>query len=407
MEVRMATAVLNAERVRQAADTIKDRIAVSPCSRSSTLSQITGADVVLKFENLHFTGSFKERGALVKLLSLTPAESRKGVVAMSAGNHAQGVAYHARRLGVPAVIVMPRFTPNVKVQHTRDFGAEVILEGNDFDESAAAALALAEDRGLTVVHPFDDPAVMAGQGTVALEMLAAFPRLDVLVVPVGGGGLMAGCATIAKHLRPDIRLVGVQAVNCPAMVDRWQEAPSSEIRPTIAEGIAVKAPGSLTFGVIRRLVDDMLVVAESDIEEAVRLLLEVEKTVVEGAGAAGLAALLKNPEKFKQRQVGIVLSGGNIDMLILSSIIQRGLVRSGRLVRLTIGTRDVPGSLAAVTRLIADAEANIIEIVHQRAFSQLPVQSAEVQLVLQTRGQAHVQQVVRILEKAGYQTARH
>lgn len=387
--------------VRRAADAIRGSVAVTPAAHSRTLSTITGAEVVLKFENHQFTASFKERGALVKLLALATEERADGVLAVSAGNHALAVAHHAARLGIPAVIVMPRFTPSVKVEHTRGFGAEVILHGTGFDEAAAFGEALAAERGLVPVHPYDDEHVIAGQGTVGLELLASHPDLDVLVVPIGGGGLAAGVAVAAKALRSEIRIVGVQSERFPAMRQALAGAPIRCGTSTIADGIAVKRPGTLTLPLVRALVDDVVLVGEAHLEEAVLLLLEVEKTVVEGAGAAGLAALLAHRARFAGRRVGVVLSGGNIDPAVLSSIILRGLVRTGRLVRLRVELPDVPGALADAARLIGDAGANIVEVVHQRAFATLPVRVAEVEFVLETRGADHVREVVAALAQGG------
>jgi threonine dehydratase len=367
------------------------------------LSKVTGAEVFLKFENLQFTASFKERGALVKLASLDAEQRRRGVIAMSAGNHAQGVAYNAKRLGIPAVIVMPRFTPNVKVEHTRAFGAEVILHGDTFDDARTHAVELSEARGLCLVHPYDDEQIIAGQGTVALEMLAAFPNLDALIVPVGGGGLISGMAVAAHGTNPQLEVFGAQTARFPSMKQVLAGEPVVCGLSTIAEGIAVKQPGFVTREIVREHVKEILLADEDDIEEAVLLLLEVEKTVVEGAGAAGLAALLKCRERFAGRRVGLVLSGGNIDLLILSSIIQRGLVRTGRMIRLRVELKDRPGSLAEITRLVSEADANILEVHHQRAFSHLDLQSVEVELVLQTRGLAHLGQIKDALRAAGYQ----
>ncbi len=392
--------------IRAAAEAIRGQVQVTPCTRSLTLSRLTGTEVYLKFENLQFTAAFKERGALYKLLSLTPAQRQTGVITMSAGNHAQAVAYHAQRLGVPATIVMPRYTPNVKVEHTRAFGADVILHGDDFDEAAAYAKQVTADRGLYLVHPYDDEKVIAGQGTIALEMLEAVPDLEVLVVPIGGGGLIAGNAVAAKGVRPSIEIVGVQTERFPSMRQALAGEPIQCGTSTIAEGIAVKEPGQITRKIVRRLVDEILLVGETDIEEAVLLLLEVEKSVVEGAGAAGLAALLKYRQHFADKKVGLILSGGNIDMMALSSIIQRGLVRSGRLARLRVGLRDVPGALAEITRLIGEANANIVQVQHHRAFTNLPLQVADVEFVLQTRGPRHVLQIVEALQQAGYHVER-
>jgi threonine dehydratase len=389
--------------IRDAADAIAGRVVRTPCTRSQTLSEITGAKVVLKFENHQFTASFKDRGALVRLLALTPEERSAGVIAMSAGNHAQAVAYHAQKLNIPATIVMPRRTPNVKVERTRAFGAEVILHGDGLDEAHRHTQALARQRSLPLIHPYDDERVIAGQGTIALEMLEAFADLEVLVIPVGGGGLIAGNATAAKALRPDIEIVGVEAARFPAMLQALRGDPIQCGTTTIAEGIAVKEPGRYTLPVIRNLVDEILLVDEVEIEAAVLLLLEVEKTVVEGAGAAGLAALLQHRGRFDGRKVGLILSGGNIDLLALSSIIQRGLVRSGRLVRLRVGIPDVPGALAEVTQLLGDANANIIEVRHQRAFTNLSLRVAEVEFVIQTLGGEHVREILDSLAAASYQ----
>ncbi|MBP9896696.1 MAG: threonine ammonia-lyase, partial [Giesbergeria sp.] len=355
----------------------------------------------LKFENLQFTASFKERGACNKLAQLTAEERARGVIAMSAGNHAQGVAYHAQRLGIRAVIVMPSFTPGVKVERTRGFGAEVVLHGSTLEEARQHAYQLAEEQGLVFVHPYDDEAVAAGQGTLALEMLAAVPNLDTLVIAVGGGGLIAGVATAAKALRPDIEIIGVQTERFPAMVNAVKGTHHAQGTSTIAEGIAVGTPGTVTLEVVRRLVDDLVLVDEGDIEQAVLMLLEIEKTLVEGAGAAGLAALVRYPERFKGKRVGLVLCGGNIDPLLLAAIIERGMVRSGRLARIQVSARDVPGVLAAITKTVADAGANIEEVHHQRAFTLLAAQNVEIELVLQARGKAHVQEVLEKLRAAG------
>ena len=388
--------------IQDAAEAIAGHIVETPCTRSYTLSEITGAEVILKFENHQFTASFKDRGALVKLLSLSPEQREAGVVAMSAGNHAQAVAYHAQRLGVSATIVMPRYTPNVKVEHTLAFGANVILHGAGLDEAGEFTKKLVRERGLQLVHPYDDEKIIAGQGTIALEMLAVYPDLEILVVPIGGGGLISGNAIAAKGVHPDIEIMGVQAVRFPSMLQALRGTPIECGATTIAEGIAVKEPGHLTLSVIKKLVDEIMLVDESEIEAAVLLLLEVEKTVVEGAGAVGLAALLKNRERFRGRKVGLILSGGNIDLLILSSIIQRGLSRSGRLVRIRVEIPDIPGALADVTRLIGDKDANIVEVRHQRAFTNLSLRSAEVEFVLQTRGRDHVQKLVDSLNSAKY-----
>lgn len=388
--------------IETAARRIAGRVARTPFVASRTLSEIVGADVWIKLENLQFTASFKERGACNKLSQLTQEQSARGVIAMSAGNHAQGVAYHAQRLGMRAIIVMPRFTPGVKVERTRGFGAEVILHGDTLEEARAHAYALAESQQMTFVHPYDDDAIAAGQGTIALEMLEEVPGLECLVIAVGGGGLISGMATAAKALRPDLTVVGVQTERYPAMFDAIKGTRHSQGPSTIAEGIAVGTPGTMPLEVIRDKVDDMLLVDEGDIEQALVMLLEVEKTLVEGAGAVGLAALLKYPNQFAGKRVGLVLCGGNIDPLVLASIIERGMVRAGRLARIRVGVRDVPGSLARITALVAEAGANIEEVRHQRAFTSLSVQNAEIELVMQTRSHAHVTEVLSILQKAGF-----
>jgi len=389
--------------IQRTAQILHGNVEATPCAHSRTLSEITGAEVFIKFENLQFTGSFKERGALSKLLSLTPEHKAAGIIAMSAGNHAQAVAHHAQRLGIPAVIVMPRFTPSVKVEHTRAFGPEVILHGESLEEAAEFTRTAARERGLHLVHPYDDERVIAGQGTVAIEMLEACPDLEILLVPVGGGGLIAGCAIAAKGLEPDIEVIGVQAERFPSMRQAIEGTAITCGNSTIAEGIAVKQPGSLTLPIVRERVDEILLVTEIALEEAVLLFLDVEKTVAEGAGAAGLAALLHYRDRFVGRKVGVVLSGGNIDLMVLSSIIQRGLVRSGRLVKLRVAVRDVAGALADVSRCIGEADASIVDVFHHRAFASVPVASAEVEFVLQTRGLDHVALIRKRLTEAGYE----
>jgi len=394
--------MIDLQTIQQAAERLRGQVLLTPCVESRTLSQIVRAQVFLKFENLQFTASFKERGACNKLAQLSASERARGVVAMSAGNHAQGVAYHAQRLGLRAVIVMPRFTPGVKVERTRGFGAEVVLHGDTLEQARAHAFELATAQNLTFVHPYDDEAIVAGQGTVGLEMLQAVPDLDVLVIAIGGGGLISGIATAAKTLKPGIEVVGVQTVRFPAMFNAIKGTHHPQGTSSIAEGIAVGTPGRITEAIIRERVDDLLLVDEGDIEQAVLMLLEIEKTVVEGAGAAGLAALLKHPERFAGRKVGLVLCGGNIEPLLLAAIIERGMVRAGRLARLKVGSRDVPGALARITAVVADAGANIDEVHHQRAFSSLSAQNVEIELVLQTRGHEHVSEVLERLRGAGF-----
>ena len=392
--------------IRAAADRLGDNILQTPCVASQTLSEITGAQVFLKFENLQFTASFKERGACNRLQLLTAEEKTRGVVAMSAGNHAQGVAYHAQRMGLRAVIVMPRFTPGVKVERTRSFGAEVVLHGDTLEAARLHAYALAEQEQLNFIHPFDHPAVAAGQGTLALEMLAEQPDLDTLIVSVGGGGLIAGVATAAKTLKPSIRVVGVQTRRFPSMLNAVQGLDLPIGQSTIAEGIAVATAGAFTRQVVRNYVDTLLLVDEGDVEQAVLMLLEIEKTLVEGAGAAGLAALVRHGEQFKGQKVGLILSGGNIDPLLLASIIERGMARSGRLARIKVSARDVPGVLAKITATVAEAGANIEEVHHQLAFTLLAAQNVEIEFVLQTRNQAHVEQVLQALQAQGMEAAR-
>ncbi|QTD45739.1 threonine ammonia-lyase [Ottowia testudinis] len=389
--------------IQAAATRLQGQVLDTPCVESRTLSQVTGAHVFLKMENLQFTASFKERGACNKLVQLSADERARGVVAMSAGNHAQGVAFHAQRLGIRAVIVMPRFTPGVKVARTRGFGAEVILHGDTLDAASEHARTLAREQGLTFVHPFDDEAIMAGQGTLALEMLTEQPTLDTLVVPIGGGGLISGVATAAKALNPGVRVVGVQTARFPGAVNAVTGSAHAQGASTIAEGIAVSQPGALCLPLIRQHVDELLLVDEGDIEQAIVMLLEIEKTLSEGAGATALAALLRYPEQFKGRQVGLVLSGGNIDPMLLAAIIGRGMVRSGRLARIVVSARDVPGSLARVTALVAECGANVQEIHHQRAFTLLAAQNVEIEMVLQTRDAAHVQELLARLAAEGLQ----
>jgi threonine dehydratase len=387
--------------IEAAAGRLAGHVLDTPCVESRTLGQIAGCQVFLKFENLQFTASFKERGALNKLLSLVE-QGVKGVVAASAGNHAQGVAHHSQRLGLRAVIVMPLATPTVKVERTLGFGAEVVLHGDTFDEARDHALELAGAQGLAFVHPFDDPLVIAGQGTIGIEMLRAQPDLDTLIIAVGGGGLISGIATAVRALKPGVQIVGVQTARFPAMVNAIKGTHHPQGTGTIAEGIAVGQPGRLTREIVRALVDDLVLVDEGEIEQAIVMLLEIEKTLVEGAGAAGLAALLKEPARHAGRKVGLVLCGGNIDPMLLSAIIGRGMVRAGRLARIRVGARDTPGVLAKITAVVAQAGANIDEVHHQRAFSSLSAQNVEVELVLQTRNPPHVQQVVAALQAAGF-----
>jgi threonine dehydratase len=387
--------------IRQAARRIAGQVEVTPFLHSRTLSQIVQAEVWLKFENLQFTASFKERGALNRLCTLSGQERARGVIAVSAGNHAQGVAFHAQRMGIPTVIVMPRFSPSVKVERTRGFGAEVILAGDTFDDARLEAEHLVRSRGLTMVHPYDDADVIAGQGTIGLEMLAAQSDLQCLCVAAGGGGLISGVALAARAVQPDIEIVGVQTDRFPGMYAAFKGVTMPCANATLAEGIAVKSPGGLTTEIVRRAVDDFILVSEGDIEHAIVLLLEIEKTVVEGAGAAGLAALIREPERFRGRRVGLILSGGNIEPMVLADIIERGMVRAGRLARIRITIRDVPGELARAAAIVGQAGANIEDVSHQRAFTTLPAMNAELEMELQTRGPEHIEQVLQALRAAG------
>ena len=389
--------------VEAAARRIEGSVVRTPTLLSPMLSERTGANVWVKFENLQFTGAYKERGALNKLLLMDEERRSRGVIAASAGNHAQALAWHAKRLGVPATIVMPVGTPIVKVGQTEGFGAEVILHGDLFDTAYAEAERLAEQRKLTFVHPFDDLEVIAGQGTVALELLADAPDVDVLVVPIGGGGLISGVGAAARALKPGIELVGVQAALYPSMYARFSGQTLPCAGDTIAEGIAVKAPGLLTSAMIDRVVDDILLVAERDIESAISLLIQVEKTVAEGAGAAGLAALLAHRERFAGRKVGIVLTGGNIDTHLLATVLLRDLARSGRLTRLRIGVQDRPGALFAVMKLFNDHQVNIVEIVHQRIFTSLPAKDAVIDVECEARDSGQLDRLAEALREAGFE----
>ncbi len=410
----MPTPMITLESIQAARRKIGSEIIATSFLRSRTLSTIAQCDLFLKFENHQFTASFKERGAANRLLSLSAEEAERGVIAVSAGNHAQGVAYHCQRLGIPATIVMPRFTPFVKVENTERFGANVVLEGSSFAQAREHMLELAERNGMTIVHPYDDPHIIAGQGTLALEMLETVPDLDCLVIAVGGGGLISGIATAAKAIRPEIQIFGVQADHFPAAAIAWHNAhghaepitQTSAGGPTLAEGIAVESPGQITMPIINRLVDDMLLVTEAQVERAILQLLDIEKTVVEGAGAAGLAAVMANKPRFAGKRVGLVLCGGNIDSLTLSDIVQRQLALSSRLVRLTVSAPDSPGSLARIARIVGELGANIEQVSHQRAFADLPVRFVKVELVLSTRGADHLSRVIDALEADNLQTTR-
>jgi threonine dehydratase len=392
--------------IREAAAAIGDAVAHTPTVPAPALSEIVGADIWLKLETLHRTGSFKERGALNKLLTLSPEQRRKGVVAMSAGNHAQGVAYHAQRLGIPATIVMPEGTPFTKIDRTEALGATVVLKGDSLTAAAEAAHALSGEQGLSFVHPYDDPAVIAGQGTIALELLADQPDLDTIVVPIGGGGLISGIAIAAKALAPRLEILGVQSRLYPAMHRLMRgEDPGPPAAPmTLAEGIAVKEPGRLTRRVVEALVSDILLVDEPMLESAVETLLDSQKLIVEGAGASGVAAMLAAPKRFAGKRVAIILSGGNIDRRLLASILMRGLVREGRLVRLRAELPDVPGALSRVSGIIGKHAGNIVEVHHQRLFHDTSVKRAELDVVVETQNRRHVNVLIAALNQAGYPT---
>jgi threonine dehydratase len=394
-------AEISLQDIRAAAARIAGSIARTPFDHSRTLSRVTGVDIWLKFENLQFTASFKERGALNKLLSLDAAQRMRGVIAMSAGNHAQGVAFHAARLGVRAVIVMPRGTPNSKVRGTQVHGAEVVIEGDTLADASLHAHKLAERDGLTFIHPYDDPLVVAGQGTVALEMLEQQPALDALVVPVGGGGLISGMAIAAKALQPGIEVIGVESTLWCAMHQRLAGLPVAVGGDTIAEGLAVRDVGELTLRIARELVDEILLVEEETIEQAIVQLVEIEKTVAEGAGAAGLAALLQHPARFAGRRVGIPICGGNIDARLLADVLMRGLVRDGRMVRLLVTMPDIAGALAKVAAMIGDGGGNIVEVQHQRVFGTTSAKAPDVEFVVETRDRQHTAALLSLLESRG------
>jgi threonine dehydratase len=390
--------------VRAAAKVIAGQVERTPMRHSRTLSEIAGCEIHLKFENRQFTASFKERGALNRLQALTPDEKKRGIAAMSAGNHAQGVAYHAGRLGIPATIVMPKTAPFTKVKHTSDFGARVVLEGNDLKEARAAARAIADREGLTFIHPYDDAKVIAGQGTLALEMLEDVPGLDTLMVPVGGGGLISGVAVAAKGVKPDITIYGAQASLYPAMRQAMRGETLTEDPPaqTIAEGIAVKQPGRLTTEIAKALVADILLVDEAAMEHALAMILEIEKSVIEGAAAAGFAAILNNPDLFEGRKVGVVMSGGNIDMRMLSNVILRELTREGRILSLDVAIADQPGALSRVAALVGEAGGNILEVSHNRMMSGMSAKSATLGMVIEARDAEHAADIRKALDGGGF-----
>lgn len=398
--------LLTLDHVRAAHARIRDSIVATPTLHSQTLSKLTGANIYLKFENLQFTAAYKERGALNAILLLSEEQRNKGVIAASAGNHAQGLSYHGTRLGIPVTIVMPIPTPTVKVMQTESVGGKVVLFGETFDDAYKHARQLEAEQGLTFVHPFDDPNVAAGQGTVALEMLESIPSLDMLVVPIGGGGLLSGMGTAARALKPDIGLIGVQAELYPSMYALLNNLQMPCEGDTLAEGIAVKVPGAFTSEVIRELVDEIVLVSEAELETAVSLLLQIEKTVVEGAGAAGLAAVMANPKIFAGKNVGVVLCGGNIDTRLLANVLLRDLARSGRLARLRLTLQDRPGALYKVMRLFNEHNVNIIEIYHQRIFTTLPAKGLITDIECEARDAEQLQGLVDGLNVAGYKVER-
>ena len=405
-EADSALASLTLADVEAAAARIGDAIVRTPTSHSKTLSKIAGCDIWLKFENLQFTAAYKERGALNALLLMDETQRKRGVIAASAGNHSQGLSYHGTRLGVPVTIVMPKTTPVVKVMQTEAVGGKVVLEGETFDDAYATARSMEKQLGLTFVHPFDDPVVAAGQGTVALEMLEDAPELDALVVPIGGGGLISGMATVARAKRPQMEVLGVQAELYPSMYARMK----GETRPcggdTLAEGIAVKEPGEFTSRIIERLVDDILLVSEAELETAVSLLLQIEKTVVEGAGAAGLAAVLSHRGRFAGKKVGLVLCGGNIDTRLLANVLLRDLARDGRLARLRITLQDRPGALYKVMHEFDAHHVNILEIYHQRIFTNLPAKGLVTDIECEARDREQLEKLVAALRAKGYSVSQ-
>ncbi len=401
-----ATNLLTLADVQAAQGRIAGAVVRTPTLHSQTLSAITGANIWLKFENLQFTAAYKERGALNALLLMDPERRNRGVIAASAGNHAQGLAYHGKRLGVPVTIVMPKTTPTIKVQQTASHGATIVLHGEKYDDANAHARELEGERGLTFVHPFDDPNIAAGQGTVALEMLEDVPQLDTFLIPIGGGGLFSGMGTAIRALKPDAKLIGVQAELYPSMYARINGVDMACEGDTLAEGIAVKQPGAFTSQIVKALSDDIVLVAERHLERAVSLLLQIEKTVVEGAGAAGLAALLAHGDHFPGANIGLVLCGGNIDTRLLANVLLRDLARSGQLARLRIRLQDRPGSLFKVMGAFHEHQVNIIEIYHQRIFTTLPAKGLITDIECETRDQAHLDRLIMTLRDQGYQVTQ-
>ena len=401
LNISLADVIAARERLRNA-------IYYSPCPHSQMLSALTGQQVYLKLENLQMTGSFKERGALNRIAMLTPEQAARGVVAASAGNHAQGVAYHATSRGIRALIVMPLATPLVKVTATRGFGAEVVLHGANYDEACEEATRLCQAQGMTFIHPFDDPAVMAGQGTIGLELLEQVPQLEAVVVSIGGGGLIGGIACAIKESRPDIRVVGVQTSRLPSMAMAVEQHHPVTLQPatTIADGIAVRRAGEVTFPVVDRYVDEIVTVDEDEIASAILVLLEREKTLAEGAGATALAALLQKKTSLNGARAAVVVGGGNIDVTLLSRIIERGLVQDGRMIRLRIHLLDKPGALAELTKLIAHHRANIVDTLYNRAYYGVNLGDTTIDITLETRGPEQVHELLGALNAGGYVYSR-
>ena len=409
MATASTTLTVTLADVRAAWERLGSAIYCTPCARSETLSRLTGQSVFLKLENLQMTGSFKERGALNRIATLTPEQARKGVIAASAGNHAQGVAYHATRRGIRSVIVMPLATPLVKVQATRGFGAEVILHGANYDEACTEATRLCEAEGMTFIHPFDDPLVIAGQGTIGLELLEQVENLEAVVIPIGGGGLIGGIACALKELRPEIRVIGVQTARLPSMQRGIREGHPVTLEPatTIADGIAVRRAGETTFPLVQRYVDDIVTVNEDEIASAILTLLEREKTLAEGAGAAALAAVLQHRTGLPAfTRVAVLVCGGNIDVTLLSRIIERGLVQDGRLIRLRIHLFDRPGALADLTQIIASHRANIVDTLHNRAYYGVNLGDTVIDITMETRGREQVEELLAALTASGYRHSR-
>lgn len=403
----MSTTLPTFADIEAASGRIASEVIRTPAVEAPRLAaQLNLAGLWLKLENQQFTGSFKDRGALNKLKSLSAAEAKQGVIAMSAGNHAQGVAYHAQRLGIPATIVMPEGTPFTKAERTSALGAKVVLKGDTIDAAALHAREIAKAENLTFVHPYDDALIVAGQGTIGLELLEQAPEIDVLVAPIGGGGLISGIATAMKAKRPEIEIYGAECRLYPSMHHAVNNLPPQNGGQTLADGIAVKSPGVLTRAIVEQHVKEVLLVEEEAIEAAVNLLVEVQRLVTEGAGATALAAILAHPEKFRGKRVAAIVSGGNIDSRLLAQVLMRGLFRDGRVVTLRIEISDQPGVLATVAKLIGSTGGNIIEVHHQRMFFDLPAKRAEIDVVIETRNAQHVHQIIAALEEAGFETRR-